>query len=455
MLQISNLTFAYHDKTVLREINLEIAGAGTIAVIGDNGTGKTTLLRLIAGELKPDAGTIKTRGNVGILHQTQDDLHEKSGGERTQIKLAELLRERPEILLLDEPTNNLDSESKRWLLENLRRYHGLVIFVSHDRDFINRLAEKIIYLHDGRAEIINGNYAKFQDQQAQELHEQTLNYDKVHQMKKKLSTQLKIAHDRAHKTNRRAFSKTDDESKLRYNGQRMGAQNSAGKILRATQSKLEQLPNLSKPLERKTYSANLATRVTHHKRLLETKGLTKSYGQKQLFCDLNLAIWTGERVRVTGRNGTGKSTLFRILMGETAADGGSIWLTPGLNLGYISQDKTNLKMDQSFLAQRPDFEQTEIYQAAVTMDLKPAEINKPVGELSRGQITKLAILQLILQPLDLVILDEITNHLDIRAQENIEMVLQNYQGAILAATHDETFAEALNFERIIKLEQVG
>ena len=157
------------------------------------------------------------------------------------------------------------------------------------------------------------------------------------------------------------------------------------------------------------------------------------------------------RSRVTGRNGAGKSTLFQIIMGEITADSGAVHLSPGLRLGYISQDDINLDPNRSFLVQCSELHPTEIYRAAVTMEFSPSDMNRPVGELSRGQLTKLAILQLILNPLDLVILDEITNHLDIRARENIELALQNYHGAILVATHDETFAENVGFEQTIPL----
>lgn len=263
--------------------------------------------------------------------------------------------------------------------------------------------------------------------------------------------QLKAANDQAHKSNRRSYNKIDNESKLHYNGQRMGAQNSAGKILRAAQSKLDQLPNLTKPIERKTYTAQLTHHINHQKTLLEVTDLYKSYSNKNLFQNLNFTITTGDRARVTGRNGAGKSTLFQIIMGEITADSGAVHLSPGLRLGYISQDDINLDPNRSFLVQCSELHPTEIYRAAVTMEFSPSDMNRPVGELSRGQLTKLAILQLILNPLDLVILDEITNHLDIRARENIELALQNYHGAILVATHDETFAENVGFEQTIPL----
>lgn len=451
MLKLFNLSFGYNGEKVLDELNLALNEPEKVAIIGDNGAGKTTLLSLIAGELKPDDGTIRLDGRVGILKQTQEDLFDKSGGERTKMKLEKLFEQRPEILLLDEPTNNLDTENKIWLAEELRSYYGIVLIVSHDRDFMNQVAEKILYLHDGKAELYAGNYNDFQERQTQKSHEQLLRYEQAQTEKRKLRAQLQVATNKAHKSNRRAYDKVHDESRLAYNGKRMAAQKSAGKILRATKSKLEQLGEVEKPQERKIYATKLRNNLSHKKKLLEVSDLGKCFDGRWVFEGLNFEIWTGERLRVKGRNGSGKSTLFKIILGEMEANSGEIKLMPGLRLGYISQDVLGFDLAESFLEQNPDLNRTEIYQAAATMDFQPEEMRKPVGALSRGQMTKLAILKLILEPLDLVILDEITNHLDIRARENIELALKNYSGAILMATHDEAFAREVGYGREIEL----
>lgn len=451
MLKISNLSFAYRGDLVFQGLNLSFSRPEIVAVIGDNGAGKTTLLRLIAGELKPIDGSIKSQGSIGFLRQVQDDCLGKSGGEKTQAALAELFRQKSSILLLDEPTNNLDRESKEWLLRTLRVYPGLVLIVSHDRYFLKQVAEKIVYLHDGEAEVFCGGYQEFCDRKEQEKREQLRNYEQVQRQKKKLETQLKIAKDRAHKSNRRAYNKISDESRLKYNGRRMAAQENVGRTIRATQSKIEQVAEAVRPLERKTYAAMMSTELSHDKKLLAVYNLEKSYGKKELFGGLSFEMRTGERVRVTGRNGSGKSTLFKIILGEVTEDAGEVWMAPGLKVGCISQDVVMFDLSSSFLERNRGLDRTEIYAAASVMDFTPQDIEKPIGELSRGQMTKLAILKLILQPLDLVILDEITNHLDIRARENIEAALKSYRGAILAATHDEVFASEIDFGREISL----
>lgn len=453
MLKISNLSFTYQGEPIFQNLNLSLSEPEVVAVIGDNGVGKTTLLRLIAEELKPDDGSVRSYGTIGFLRQTQDDLPEKSGGEKTQIRLVELFRQNPEILLLDEPTNNLDSEGKSWLLRNLRGYYGLIVIVSHDRNFLTQVAERIIYLHDGEVENFPGSYQKFCEYQVQKRQQQLQNYEQTQHEKKKLERQLKFARDRGRKSNRRSYNKMSDESRLHYNGKRMAAQNSAGQVIRATHSKLEHLNNVKKPLERKFYAAEVHSELLHDKKLLEVTDLAKSYGKKNLFQNLSFEVRTGERVRVMGRNGSGKSTLFRIILEQATADNGKIWQAPNLKLGYISQDVTGFDLEKSFLAQNEDLDKTAVCQAATTMDFAPRDMKQPLKNLSRGQMTKLSILKLILQPLDLVILDEITNHLDIRAQENVEGALKNYRGALLVATHDEAFAAAIGFEKMIELNQ--
>lgn len=185
--------------------------------------------------------------------------------------------------------------------------------------------------------------------------------------------------------------------------------------------------------------------------MLQISHLSFSYHDQIIFQNLNLSFSAPEIIAIIGDNGAGKSTLFQIIMGKVAADSGTVHLLPDLRLGYISQDDINLDSNHSFLAQCSELHPTEIYCAAVTMDFSPSDMSRPVGELSRGQLTKLAILQLILRSLDLVIIDEITNHLDFRTRENIELALQNYHGAIFATTHNEVFAENVGLEQAIPL----
>ncbi len=183
------------------------------------------------------------------------------------------------------------------------------------------------------------------------------------------------------------------------------------------------------------------------------ENLTKSY-QRKLFRDISFTVRTGERVRIIGDNGTGKTTLLRIIIGQLAPDSGVVKLTAGVRYGYIAQGVYGLNLEQSLLDQTND-NAGEVYQAASTMDLSPTTVKVPLNQLSRGQLTKMAVLKLILDRFDLIILDELTNHLDIRARENIERALAEYPGAIIYATHDEVLAQTLGADKQIDLSTSG
>ena len=163
---------------------------------------------------------------------------------------------------------------------------------------------------------------------------------------------------------------------------------------------------------------------------------------------------TGGRVRIIGNNGAGKTTLLRIIIGQLAPDSGTVKITTGVRYGYVAQCVYGLDLERNLLSQA-DAEASEIYQAASTMDLSPTAVAVPLNQLSRGQLTKMAVLKLILDRLDLIILDELTNHLDIRARENIERALAEYPGAIIYATHDEVLAQALGADKQVALSTSG
>lgn len=451
MLKISNLSFSYSSEIILSQISLTLDSPNIVAVIGDNGSGKTTLLRLIAGELFPDDGAIYPTGNVGLLHQSNDDLVDKSGGERTRIKLAELFRDRPSILLLDEPTNNLDASARAWLVDNLLSYGGLAIIASHDRDFIDSVATQVVEIKNGAATLYSSNYSTLELRQQQLDTEQRQHYEQVNQRRKKLQANIVKARHNSQAVSVRTFSKSHDEGRMALQGKKERAQKTASKVIKNAEAKLAQLDTVDKPYARKSYRAHLPAGFLRPRQLLSVNNLSMGYDDKILFDKLSFAIQTGERWRILGNNGAGKSTLLRIIMGEIEPLRGSIRRAPHPSIGYVAQDKLQLNLEQSFIEQANIDDITETYRAASTMDFTPTDMRVPIGRLSRGQMTKLAILQMILQPRDLLILDEITNHLDIRARQNIERALAEYPGAILLVSHDQRFVDNLTIQHNIRL----
>lgn len=450
MLRISNLTFSYRGETIFSESSVILPDTGTIAIIGDNGAGKTTLLKLLARIIAPDDGTIQIPNDIAYLPQTSDNYIDKSGGERTRLLLEQIFAIPHEVLLLDEPTNNLDAEAKLWLQNQLLKHRGLSLIVSHDRSFIDQVADQILEVKSGKLTLYDGNYSDYAARLSQHYHEQTQQYAKAQKTISKLQRQLKDTQAYSHQTNHSHYNKYRDESRMAFRAKRNHAQNTAGKIIRATQTELDRLSTVERPVVRKNYQAQLSADFLRHRCLLRVENLSKTYPAKPLFSDLNFSIFTGERYRIAGGNGAGKTTLFKIIQGEITPDVGLVKLAPHLRLGYISQEVSGLDLSQNFLSQ-VEANPTEIFQAAATMDLTSSDLKLPCAELSRGQLTKLAFLKIVLTPVDLLILDEPTNHLDIRARENIEQALADYPGAILLATHDEQLASRLHFDQTIEL----
>lgn len=447
MLQISHLTFAYRGDNILGDIDIILPDTGVVALIGDNGTGKTTLLRLLAGELTPDSGSIRLDGEVAYLAQESEDMAHKSGGEKTRLALERIFARQHDVLLLDEPTNNLDFEAKGWLQNQILFARGLVIIVSHDRDFINQVADYVLEIKQQTLHLYAGNYDDYTARLEQEENQRRDEYEKAQKSIARLEARLKAARNTSTEMNHARYNKLRDENRMVFHGKKSKAQKTAGKIVRSIETEIMRFAQVEKPHERKTYQARLSPEFLRRRRLLKVDELTKAYGGKTLFADLNFELWTGERLCVTGKNGAGKTTLFKIILGELATDSGAIQLVPNLKLGYISQAVHGLNLAKTFLEQT-DASPTESFQAATTMDLTVQDLKRPCGELSRGQLTKLAFLKCLLSPVDLLILDEPTNHLDIRARKNIEAALTDYAGAILYATHDEYLAGKIGGENL-------
>ncbi len=450
MLQLSNLTFSYRGKNIFNQTSVIFPDTGIVAIVGDNGSGKTTLLKLLTGELSPDDGTVRIDDDFAYLPQQDDSLPEKSGGERTRFLLEQIFTEAHAILLLDEPTNNLDGAAKLWLRDQLLLQCNLSVAVSHDRDFINQVADYILEVKDQKLQLYPGNYDDYVARIEQHHDEQLFAYEKARKAATKVSRRLHQAQAHSAQTNRSHYNKIRDENRMVFLAKRNHAQNTSGKIIRSAKTELDRLQEIKRPLERKTYRAQISADFLRRRRLLAICDLAKTYHERKLFSNLNFELYTGERCRVAGGNGAGKTTLFKIILNQITADAGAIKLAPNLKLGYISQEVYGLDLDKTFLAQG-DALVTNIFQAAATMDLTKADLTAPCRELSRGQLSKLAFLKVTLSPVDLLILDEPTNHLDIRARNNIESALVNYPGAILFATHDENFATALHPDQILHL----
>jgi ATPase subunit of ABC transporter with duplicated ATPase domains len=460
MLKILNLSFSHLAQIIFENINLSIGEGMKVALIGDNGTGKTTLLNLIAEELEPDSGSVFTSGNIAYLKQDNYKLFPKlSGGQRTQEELERVFYAEVDsnILLLDEPTNNLDEQAAVWLEKFLFSFKGAVLFASHDRAFIDKVATHIVKIQNKKLVLYAGNYSTFLLREKQVNDEQTARYNKAQKEKRKLALMLKNARDVSHKADNSSFNKKTSgrfgNLKVVFNTYKNAAQTNAGKQISTINTEVSRIEKIKKPIEKKVYQAAIGLAGTYHKKLLYVEKLLKRFGELTVFSGVSFDIFAKERIHLSGKNGSGKSTLLKIIVGELEVDAGIAKISSGVKVGYLSQDLNNLDFKKTALDNLLDefSDKTIVITRATTMDLSLDDLNKPVEKLSRGQQTKVSFLRLLLGGYDLLILDEPTNHIDIWAKDNIETALEGYEGAVLIASHDRYFVEKLKVNRIIKL----
>ncbi len=486
MLSLKHIHKSFRQKPVLDDVDLDISSTETIGLIGPNGAGKTTLMRIAVGEIQPDSGLVLNRGlKIGYLAQYPhfDDLSigeylksylptsqtylalqdigmegsglnqpadRLSGGEKTKLALAAIVSRQPspDVLLLDEPTNNLDIDGLDWLKNFINRFRGAVLFTSHDRAFLNEVADKLIVLQDGKAKAYGGNYDFYKQQLEQERLALADTYRAQQKYKRRLLVDIASTKEQARSTE----ESTHVDTARRY-------AKKVAKKAKAREHRLErQMASqdwAEKPTKRIHYPWRIGGNVPTQKLILEVDKLSKSFGPKTLFKDLKFEVRGSEHVWLAGANGAGKSTLLEILSSRIKADGGGFRFGEGVSVGYLSQDllvqhASSSSSGLSFLMNL-GISQEPSYKLAMNMHLDPASLKQPIAELSRGQLTKLEFVRLMTSGHQLLILDEPTNHLEIETREEIEAALMAHEGGILVASHDRYFLNTIRIDKTITL----
>ncbi len=495
-----NKSFGEH--VIIRDGSFHIEDHEKAALIGSNGAGKSTLLKMIAGELPSDGGDIVlTRGKtLGYLAQHQEmqsgnTIYEEvrlakadviameqqirsieqelkslsgdalsarldtytrltaaferengyayeseiagvlkglgfdeeefskkvdtlSGGQKTRVSLGKLLLTRPDILLLDEPTNHLDLNSIAWLETYLMNYHGAVLIVSHDRYFLNRVVTKVLEIEQGTLATYLGNYSDYavKKQQIREA-----------RLKEYLNQQQEIRHQEAVIEKLRSFNRE--------------------KSIRRAESRvkmLDKMERVEKPVEMNTeIHLTLEPAIVSGNDVLSVEHLSKSFPGQTLFTDANFEIKRGEHVAVIGDNGTGKTTLLKILNQVVPADTGTFSLGTNVQIGYYDQEHHVLHMDKTIFEEisddYPSLTNTRIRSILAAFLFTGDDVFKRIGDLSGGERGRVSLAKLMLSEANFLILDEPTNHLDIVSKEILEKALNDYTGTILYVSHDRYF----------------
>lgn len=489
MLSLQRIHKSFDYEAVLKNVDFVLNAGEVVALIGANGAGKTTLLKIILGELKPDSGTVMPCKEVvgyvpqdmplgdtirssfsedtaewridyalelvGLEKKSRDaPVDHLSGGEKTRLALAGVLARDPEptMLLLDEPTNNLDAEALEWLEKFLRSFRGGVLLASHERSFINRAATKVVELHNGKLSQYGGNYDFYKQQEEIERQTEIQEYEKAMGEKKRLQKLKTQKAQMMQQTSNESFDKVKHESRMAFNNTKNASQRNFGKQIKALDSRIEQVEDVSRPEDIKNYHVSLSGDTHSSKLILWLEDISKSY-DKEVLLGVNLEVRGSERLHITGPNGSGKTILLKIVAGLVEPDKGEVTLGTDVDVGYFSQDVDGLdyRLNGFRNLQSTEAGPTAIYHEARSLGLKESDLRKKSRELSRGQKAKLAFTKLLLDSHHLLILDEPTNHLDIPTRERIEAALQDYEGAMLVVSHDKYFVEQINIGRTLAL----
>lgn len=502
ILACQNISKSFGDTEILKSINFHIEEHDKLAVVGVNGAGKTTLLRIILGESEPDSGNVVRARDIriGYLSQHQDisfhntvyqemeqakrylidmeqrlreleaemkhaegeelekiletynrlstrydhengyayeseitgvlkglgfaesdydrDINSLSGGQKMRIALGRLLLSRPDVILLDEPTNHLDMSSISWLEGFLSGYSGAVIVVSHDRYFIDRVSNRILEIELGRSTLYRGNYSYYREQREKKRQDE---------MKAYLNQQAEIAHEEEVIRKLKSFNREKSVKRAE-----------------SREKLLAKVDRIERPEELKADMRLTLTPVTESgEDVLFAEHLKKTYGDNLLFQDLGLDIKRGEHVALIGGNGTGKTTLLKILARKLAKDEGNVTLGARVRMGYFDQENQDLDPEKTLFDEMsdafPEMTNTRIRNVLAAFLFTGDKVFQKIGELSGGERGRLSLAKLMLSPANLLLLDEPTNHLDIQSKEILEDAIRNYTGTVLVVTHDRYF----------------
>ena len=502
ILSCNHIDKAFGTKQILKDVSFHVEEREKTAIVGINGAGKSTLLKIIMNQLPADSGevTLSRGASIGYLaqheavsgehtiyeellevkkeiiemeekirsleldmkHQQGEeltatlDLYHRlstefenrngyaykseligvlkglgfeesefdksvatlSGGQKTRVALGKLLLSKPDIILLDEPTNHLDMNSIAWLETYLLNYQGAVIIVAHDRYFLNKVVTKVVELDNGHATVFLGNYSDYAAKKAMLRNAQ---------LKAWMNQQQEIKHQEQVIARLKSFNR---EKSI--------------KRAESREKMLDKIDRLEKPTELNSeIHLQLHPRVESGEDVLKVEHLSKAFDSQQLFSDLNFSVKRGEKVAIIGNNGTGKTTILKIINSVIEADAGSFTLGSKVHIGYYDQEHHVLHMEKTLFEEiaddYPTLTNTEIRNTLAAFLFTGDDVFKQIKDLSGGERGRVSLAKLMLSEANFLILDEPTNHLDIVSKEILEHALNQYTGTVLYVSHDRYF----------------
>lgn len=476
-IRIRDLSKAYGEKILFDRFSLDIHTGDRIGIIGLNGSGKTTLLETIIGLVEPDKGYVETFGKIGYLAQDlglpseilvkdyfnfssfdqeslkryiremklrEDILTSRcgilSGGEKTKLKLIEVLMGKPIILILDEPTNHLDIKGIEVLEEKLKGFYGTVIVVSHDRFFLDKTVNKILEIHRGKVGIYPGNYTDYSEKKREELERAWEEYEDYVETRRRLEESARRLKERA-KSVGRVRERNDTFS--RYGKDFYGRKASkVAKVGKAIERRIEKLDAKEKPFEEQHIKMGFGTEDEGVNLLVYCEDIEKSFGDKLLFKESSVSVNRGQKIALLGDNGSGKTTLLRILLGKEPVTKGKVWISELVKAGYLDQEISLLNPNNTILEEvklSTNYDITTIRTLLGCLLFIEDDVLKRIEDLSMGEKVRVTLAKLMLGEFNLLVMDEPTNFLDIRSREVIEEALRWYRGTLIFVSHDRYF----------------
>lgn len=380
---------------------------------------------MLVGGYEVDAQLAMIANGLGIVDLLEQPFSNLSGGEKTKVMLGQILLKKPSILLLDEPTNHLDVQAIEWLENYVRNFEGIVIVVSHDRQFMNQVAQKIIEIEDGEAFTYNGHYDAFIAQKEAKIEQQFANYEEQQKKIKKMQETIKRLKQWANEAN--------------------PPNASMHRRAKSMEKALARIERVKKPLTKKKMNLALTMAERSGKEVVLLQDIDHGF-DKPLLKDSNLAVYFGERLAIVGSNGSGKSTLLKMMLGEIVPNQGVCHIGSNVKFGYLSQQ---------FEHQNPAIRLIDAFRERVAVSEAEArhilarflfygyDVFKKVKDLSGGEKMRLRLAQLMHEDINVLILDEPTNHLDIEAREVLEETLESFEGTIIGVSHDRYFLQKI------------
>jgi ATPase subunit of ABC transporter with duplicated ATPase domains len=466
-IQLIDLSLTFSHKTCFENFQAEILPGSRIGVIGRNGSGKSTLLKMIYGSVLPSDGEIVKPNDCKISYVPQlieNDLT-SSGGERFNHALTEALSQFPDVLLLDEPTNHLDQKNRNSLIRMLKNYEGTLLIVTHDPALLREAVDTLWHLDQGKISLFSGNYDDYQ----RTLHQTRASIEKQFL---DLRKQEKAAHDSLMQEQARA-SKSRSKGKKSIDERKWPTIVSQAKATRGEETSgrkkkaiADHRAALSEHLQDVPFYETITPKFSisaHHvyqKTLIQIYDGSVAYGSSfPLLKNIHFSLAGGERIALTGDNGSGKSSFVKALLNDPGIKRTGTWLTPSLQeIGYLDQHYQTLSPEKTILESIsvlcPAWPPSEVRKHLNDfLFRKNEEVNAKVSTLSGGEKARLSLAQIAAKTPALLVLDEMTNNLDLESKAHVIQVLKDYPGALIVISHDEDFLNKIEISRVARIPE--